>query len=368
MTAVLCVVFLILTFLWTLTRADTDVSCVYMENCILPCSIQGSSDVVIHWVQTEGNVPVHAYYDDQDQLAFQALHIRNRTSLFKDQILRGNISLQLTGVKVQDQGRYKCYSDGQEKHVVVKVYAPVNKVDIHQVENSITCSSEGIYPEPELTWSTNPPIKITFNTTTRVQQTKQQLYNISSSLILSDPGTDVVYSCTISTRRNKRRTALFRPISIIEFDTESSVDCADSDASFSNLVWRFNHSEIILTQKGTDVPDTVSKQWRQHVKSVSESGSLTLQHLTSDQEGTYSCELHNAEETFQRETLLIFVKIKRTEGRVLYNSLCCTSSSLFVLCISRKNNVTNQVKKVTLKCDPKISFLFQQLQKMLESL
>uniref|UniRef100_A0AAQ6ICT1 Ig-like domain-containing protein n=1 Tax=Anabas testudineus TaxID=64144 RepID=A0AAQ6ICT1_ANATE len=211
MTAVLCVVFLILTFLWTLTRADTDVSCVYMENCILPCSIQGSSDVVIHWVQTEGNVPVHAYYDDQDQLAFQALHIRNRTSLFKDQILRGNISLQLTGVKVQDQGRYKCYSDGQEKHVVVKVYAPVNKVDIHQVENSITCSSEGIYPEPELTWSTNPPIKITFNTTTRVQQTKQQLYNISSSLILSDPGTDVVYSCTISTRRNKRRTALFRP-------------------------------------------------------------------------------------------------------------------------------------------------------------
>uniref|UniRef100_A0A3Q1J6C3 Ig-like domain-containing protein n=1 Tax=Anabas testudineus TaxID=64144 RepID=A0A3Q1J6C3_ANATE len=318
MTWIQCLVFMVLTFLWTLSRADTEESCVFMESCILPCSYKTGDDVVIHWLQEPTGNHVHSYYHNQDQLSHQDQHFKGRTSLFKDQISRGNASLQLTGVKVQDQGRYKCYTStvtgNKESFINLKVDAPVNKVDIHQVENSITCSSEGIYPEPELTWSTNPPIKITFNTTTRVQQTKQQLYNISSSLILSDPGTDVVYSCTISTRRNKRRTALFRPISIIEFDTESSVDCADSDASFSNLVWRFNHSEIILTQKGTDVPDTVSKQWRQHVKSVSESGSLTLQHLTSDQEGTYSCELHNAEETFQRETLLIFVKIKRTEA------------------------------------------------------
>uniref|UniRef100_A0A3Q1FL92 Ig-like domain-containing protein n=1 Tax=Acanthochromis polyacanthus TaxID=80966 RepID=A0A3Q1FL92_9TELE len=82
-----------------------------MERCILPCSFQVDTHVVIHWIQlTKGELRVHLYYDDQDQLEHQHQNYRNRTSLFKDQISRGNASLQLTGVKVQDEGRYKCYT------------------------------------------------------------------------------------------------------------------------------------------------------------------------------------------------------------------------------------------------------------------
>ncbi len=88
--------------------------------------------------------------------------------------------------------------------------APVRKVDIQQVENRITCSSEGIYPEPELTWSTNPPSTLTLQDKATVQQTEQQLYNISSSLIVSDSVADLVYSCTVSTHRNSRRATLFK--------------------------------------------------------------------------------------------------------------------------------------------------------------
>uniref|UniRef100_A0A3B4WZH5 Ig-like domain-containing protein n=1 Tax=Seriola lalandi dorsalis TaxID=1841481 RepID=A0A3B4WZH5_SERLL len=87
------------------------VSCVSMESCILPCSFQGDTDVVIHWNQVSaGHSPVHSFYYNKDQLPHQDQRFRNRTSLFTDQISRGNASLQLTGLQVQDQGRYKCYT------------------------------------------------------------------------------------------------------------------------------------------------------------------------------------------------------------------------------------------------------------------
>uniref|UniRef100_A0A4W6CD42 Ig-like domain-containing protein n=1 Tax=Lates calcarifer TaxID=8187 RepID=A0A4W6CD42_LATCA len=177
------------------------VSCVFMESCILPCSFQSRADPVIHWIQ---ETEQYLLFGLQDQF------FRNRTSLFKDQISRGNASLQLTGVEVQDQGRYRCYTSTmrgkEESFINLRVDAPVSKVNMEQVGNRIICSSEGIYPEPDLTWSTRPPSNLTLQNQTSIQQTEQQLYNISSSLILSDSETDLIYICTISTRSNSRNT------------------------------------------------------------------------------------------------------------------------------------------------------------------
>ncbi|GLD54484.1 hemicentin-2-like isoform X1 [Lates japonicus] len=127
----------------------------------------------------EDSFQVHSFYRNQDQLGLQDQFFRNRTSLFKDQISRGNASLQLTGVEVQDQGRYRCYTStvrGEESSFInLKVDAPVSKVKILRVENRISCSSEGIYPEPDLTWSTRPPSNLTLQNQTSIQQTEQQL-------------------------------------------------------------------------------------------------------------------------------------------------------------------------------------------------
>ncbi|TDG97565.1 hypothetical protein EPR50_G00227160 [Perca flavescens] len=207
------VVFVVLTFLWTFNRADIQVSCVFMESCILPCSFPPGDEVVIHWIQmTTKDIQAHSYYHNQDQLGLQDQHFRGRTSLFQDQISRGNASLRLTGVEVQDQGRYKCYTGtitgNKELFINLNVDAPVDKVDIQQVENRITCSSEGIYPQPELTWSTSPPSNVSLENNPTVQQTEQLLYNITSSLIASV--TDLVHSCTVSTRTNNRTATLFK--------------------------------------------------------------------------------------------------------------------------------------------------------------
>ncbi|KAG7231242.1 hypothetical protein INR49_012073 [Caranx melampygus] len=120
----------------------------------------------------------------------------------------------------------------KESFINLNVDAPVVKVDFQQVGDNITCSSERIYPEPQLTWSTSPPSNVTFKNQTKVQETEQLLYNI------------------------------------------------------------------------------ISEEWRQQVKGVSESGSLMLQDLSSHHEGTYTCELSDAEETLITNTVLRIGKKK----------------------------------------------------------
>nr|XP_046226698.1 butyrophilin-like protein 2 isoform X2 [Scatophagus argus] len=294
----------------TLTKLHTEVSCVFMESCVLPCSFQPGHDVVIHWIKVPGNTFVHSYFHNQDQFSNQDQSFKGRTSLFTDQISRGNASLQLTGVKVQDQSRYKCYTSpnngNKDLFISLKVDAPVTEVHIQQVENRIICSSEGIYPEPELTWSTSPPSNMTFKNTTTVQQTEQQLYSISSTLIPPDSTTDLVYSCTVSTRRNTRRATLTKLPSISGSSTDTTIPCSVSNTDLMgfSLVWRFNHSQIILNETSINVTHQVSEEWRQRVKGVSESGNLMLQDLSLKQEGIYTCELSNAEETFISNTFL----------------------------------------------------------------
>lgn len=79
--------------------------------------------------------------------------------------------------------------------------------------------------------------------------------------------------------------------------SETIIHCSTSNTFVTNLTWRFNQSEIILRKSGSDTRHVVSERWKQHVKAVSEAGSLSLQDLSSEQEGTYTCELREAEET-----------------------------------------------------------------------
>ncbi|XP_023181632.1 CD276 antigen-like [Xiphophorus maculatus] len=199
-------------FLLPVSGSDPEVSCVFRQSCMLPCRIQLGSDPLIHWYQdSAGDVGVHSYYEGRDQLGYQNQNFQNRTSLIQDQISGGNASLLLKEVKIQDEGRYKCYTSirtgYKELFINLKTEAPVSDINIHQDGNRITCSSEGIYPQPELTWSTEPPSNTTLNESTRIQKTEDQLYDISSSLTVPD-GSDRIYSCTIRTRSNNKTATL----------------------------------------------------------------------------------------------------------------------------------------------------------------
>ncbi|XP_007542957.1 V-set domain containing T-cell activation inhibitor 1-like [Poecilia formosa] len=205
--------FLVLVPLLAGSEADPEVSCVFRHSCLLPCQFQSGSGLVIRWSNpsSAGDSVVHSYYDGQDQLGQQNQKFQGRTSLILDQISRGNASLLLKEVKIQDEGRYKCNissSTGyKESFINLKIDAPVSDIRIHQDGNRITCSSEGIYPQPELTWSTEPPSNTALQNRTTVHQTEEKLYDISSSLTGPD-GPDLTYSCSIRTRSSRRTETL----------------------------------------------------------------------------------------------------------------------------------------------------------------
>ncbi|GAA6086365.1 uncharacterized protein LOC107589851 isoform X1 [Tachysurus ichikawai] len=87
---------------------DTQRTCLFHDDCILPCSFTPTGAVVIHWYKQQ--IPVHSYYYNKDQFGLQNKHFSGRTCLFNLQIAQGNASLVLRKVKVLDRGRYKCYT------------------------------------------------------------------------------------------------------------------------------------------------------------------------------------------------------------------------------------------------------------------
>lgn len=89
---------------------------------MLPCTSNNLD--IIHWYKDSN--PVHSFFHNKDQLDHQSKDYKGRTSLFPDsEIKNGNVSLLLKNIRVQDEGRYRCYAANEktndEKFVSVSV-------------------------------------------------------------------------------------------------------------------------------------------------------------------------------------------------------------------------------------------------------
>uniref|UniRef100_M3ZR86 Ig-like domain-containing protein n=1 Tax=Xiphophorus maculatus TaxID=8083 RepID=M3ZR86_XIPMA len=303
-------IFLIFGFFnWTFTSADTDVSCQFRTDCILPCSFNVGNEVVIHWILKPGDIQVHSYYYNKDQLGLQNPRYKGRTSLYPEQLGRGNASLRLSNVSVEDEGRYQCYTStvngNKETYIQLKVYAPIKDVVIKKLENNLTCSSDGIYPEPKLTWTIgspyDPPEKPS------ISRTESQLYSISSSIPYNLNAHHNAATCSITTTKDQKKATLLEEALRNCSATETTVECQSLDAPPDRIVWRFNHVNLILTRRRGEAFEATAG-WKKHVKEVSSQGALTLIDLKPEHEGTYTCESINTKETAIATTPLHLVE------------------------------------------------------------
>lgn len=82
------------------------------EDLVLPCSIKPSTSAVdmrVEWMKLEDTTSlVHLYENHEDKYEQQVESYRGRTSLFKEELQKGNASLKLSALRVSDEGEYKC--------------------------------------------------------------------------------------------------------------------------------------------------------------------------------------------------------------------------------------------------------------------
>ncbi|KAF7710759.1 CD276 antigen-like [Silurus meridionalis] len=171
---------------------------VYGESVVLPCTFPvGSSwdagNSVITW-QRHLEV-VHSFYYSQDQPQYQSPRYTNRTSLFHQELQKGNASLRLDHTTLEDAGEYTCSIStqlgSQRKSFRLKVAAfyPEPRLHIFMLNDGhveVLMTTEGGYPSPALQWLMGNASDVTNSTYTQLRQDQHtHLYSVNSKLNLT---------------------------------------------------------------------------------------------------------------------------------------------------------------------------------------
>ncbi|KAK2899565.1 hypothetical protein Q8A73_012694 [Channa argus] len=130
---------------------------------------------------------VYIWYAGQDYVNMKNPSYKGRTSLFTDELKRGNISLKLSNVTPADEGKYRCYiPDRNEESVIELVVGAVSLpgislagLDKSSSEVVLQCESKGWYPEPEVLWLDVEGNVLSAGPTETVRG-PDDLYNVSS--------------------------------------------------------------------------------------------------------------------------------------------------------------------------------------------
>uniref|UniRef100_A0A3Q3ENL9 Ig-like domain-containing protein n=1 Tax=Kryptolebias marmoratus TaxID=37003 RepID=A0A3Q3ENL9_KRYMA len=85
------------------------VEAVYSEDTVLPCHLEPPTDATDNRVEwRRGNDVVHLYQGGKEDPAEQRETFEGRTSLFPEGLTKGNLSLKLSSVRLEDSGSYLC--------------------------------------------------------------------------------------------------------------------------------------------------------------------------------------------------------------------------------------------------------------------
>ncbi|KAI5627275.1 butyrophilin, subfamily 1, member A1 precursor, partial [Silurus asotus] len=99
------------------------------EDLVLPCFIKPNTsavDMTVEFMKLEKEASlVHFYKDHEDRNENQAQPYRRRTSLFKEELQKGNALLKLSAFRVSDEGKYKCLIEYKSWYDDVTVHLTV---------------------------------------------------------------------------------------------------------------------------------------------------------------------------------------------------------------------------------------------------
>ncbi|XP_065806596.1 golgin subfamily A member 6-like protein 22 [Labrus bergylta] len=131
------------------------------EDVILPCHldpVMNAFDMTVEWARPDLNPRFILVWRHGEELKTKKHpSFSGRTSVFIDELEKGNISLKLSKVKVSDEGGYKCFLPTLSKTSTVQlVVGSVSSPVVQMTKNNngvlLECESADWYPEPEMFW------------------------------------------------------------------------------------------------------------------------------------------------------------------------------------------------------------------------
>ncbi|KAI1903150.1 hypothetical protein AGOR_G00024250 [Albula goreensis] len=287
---------------------DAHVTCNFSMDCVLPCQFKPADVEAIQWYRQ--NALIHSFLNGSEMLDQQNERYRGRTSLFREEFTQGNASLLLKHSDIHDRGRYKCHVrtalGDQESVVITKVEAPIRSLTLHMTGpgryEEVMCSSQNIYPAPQLWWSTDPVVPAdALKPTTRKTANEQGLYSVESTQRRLGNLSDFTYICNLNLSYGSQMwKASLREREIYTVSGKTLTIPCLTPRTFKlhnfSLTWTFtkaNKTTVILMFDS--LSHQTSNLWENQARVdpdqvLSGNGSLQLQNLESSaQTGTYSC-------------------------------------------------------------------------------
>ncbi|KAJ7987457.1 hypothetical protein DPEC_G00326690 [Dallia pectoralis] len=182
------------------------------DDIILPCYLKPNisvEDMTVDWRNLDStNDLFYRFQNGKNILEDQIPSYRGRTSLFTEELWRGNTSLKLTRVQGSDEGRYKCIIQSQSWYDDVKIQVFVNAVGSRPVVSieghreggmGLVCESEGWHPEPDLVWLDSKGVSLSAGPPETHRDIKG-FYTVKQHVIVQETDTNL-FTCRVSQSR-----------------------------------------------------------------------------------------------------------------------------------------------------------------------
>ncbi|XP_039907830.1 butyrophilin subfamily 1 member A1-like isoform X1 [Simochromis diagramma] len=131
------------------------------DDVILPCYLNSSisaSDKTVEWTKYKLDPRfVYVWRDGGELESKKNPSYKGRTTVSLHKLKLGDISLNLSKVRLSDRGRYRCFLPDMGETLMELIVGAVSLPVILRVQKAKTgvalqCESAGWYPEPELLW------------------------------------------------------------------------------------------------------------------------------------------------------------------------------------------------------------------------
>lgn len=304
---------------------EVRVSCIFSEDCVLPCSFTSTGgNANVQWFQQEAlvlSLPQAGQGPSNGNMQF----ISNSAS-------DGNASIMLKKADKTSKGRYKCVVNNvTQTYVIAMVEAPIRMISINSSESGLVqCSTRDVYPAPVVQWSSEPAsAPAVLQPITSISPGRNGLFTAQSVLKLHNNSRENVYMCTITSKYGTQTwTASFKPQEITGYTGQDLViPCkAPKHLQAFSAVWTFtraNKTTDVLTYDSQTHKSSSSLNYaklQEEDRAIIGDVSLILKKpVASEHAGIYTCAFTGAKTQHLIQTHVNITSSRQGKDSMKYN-------------------------------------------------